>query len=334
MGKQWTAEEVLGTVRAFQPACVIIAAAELDVFTVLKDGPTGAADLAGRTGADVRGMTVLLDALAAMELLIKRDRRYEVPPTVADTLTESGSHCAPAMVRHLGNCLRRWAQLAKVVLTGRPADREPSVRGAEGDTESFIQAMNETSGPIADGLVESLGPLSFKHLLDVGGGSGTWTIAFLRLAPQADATIFDLPDVIPMAARRMEEAGLAGRVRLVGGDFEKDELPGGADMAWLSAIVHQNSRQENRALFAKVFSALADRGRILIRDVVMDETRTRPPMGALFAVNMLVGTPGGGTFTLNELRDDLQAAGFADVKLLRRGEAMDSVVGAIKPMGP
>jgi hypothetical protein len=98
----------------------------------------------------------------------------------------------------------------------------------------------------------------------------------------------------------------------------------------VSAIVHQNSREQNRELFRKVFAALTPGGRILIRDIVMDESRTRPPMGAFFAVNMLVATAGGGTFTFNELRDDLAAAGFRGAALLRRGEAMDSVVSATK----
>ncbi len=84
-------------------------------------------------------------------------------------------------------------------------------------------------------------------------------------------------------------------------------------------------------MFGKVFAALVPGGRILIRDIVMDENRTSPAVGAFFAVNMLVGTPGGGTFTFSELRDDLAAAGFITATLLRRGEAMDSVVCGTKP---
>jgi hypothetical protein len=167
--------------------------------------------------------------------------------------------------------------------------------------------------------------------LDLGGGSGTWTIPFLRLHPTVKATIFDQPDVIPTAERLLRNVGMADRVRLVPGNFYTDELPGGADLAWVSAIVHQNSREQNRAMFGKVFAALVPGGRILIRDFVMDEDRTSPPMGAFFAVNMLVGTPGGGTFTFSQLRDDLAAAGFVGAALLHRGEAMDSVVCATKP---
>ena len=140
----------------------------------------------------------------------------------------------------------------------------------------------------------------------------------------------DRPDVIPMAKRLMRQAGLTRRVRLFPGDFMKNALPKGADLAWVSAIVHQNSREQNRKLFAKVFAALEPGGQILIRDVFVDASRTRPASGALFAVNMLVNTPGGGTFTFGEMRDDLTSVGFSKVKVLRRGQAMDSVICASK----
>ena len=134
-----------------------------------------------------------------------------------------------------------------------------------------------------------------------------------------------------MARQRLADAGLAERVRLVAGDFMEDPLPAGADLAWVSAIVHQNSRAQNRELFAKVFTALAPGGRIAIRDLVMEPSRTRPVAGALFALNMLVGTVGGGTFTFDELREDMEAAGLTHPALLRRDEGMNSVVVAAKP---
>ncbi len=331
MGEEWTAEALLEVVRGYHPACVVIAAAELDVFTSLHGRPMSAADLADRIQGDPRATAILLDALAAMRLLIKRGGVYEVPAPVAELLTETGARCSLGMVRHQGNCLRRWGQLSRVTRTGRPVEGEVSIRGAKADLASFIRAMHEVSDPVAPTLVASLGPLSFSHLLDIGGASGTWTVPFLRRHPTAMATIFDLPEVIPMAESLLTTAAVRDRVRLVPGNFYTDALPTESDLAWVSAIVHQNSREQNRALFGKIFAALVPGGRILIRDFVMDETRTEPPAGAYFAVNMLVSTPGGGTFTFQELRDDLAAVGFVDAAFLRRGEAMDSVLCATKP---
>jgi predicted methyltransferase len=250
---------------------------------------------------------------------------------VAEVFTAGRPGSQLAMLQHQANCLRRWSHLAAAVTTGRRPDLLPSIRGVAADYASFIEAMDNISGPVAPRLVAELQPLQFRHLLDVGGGSGTWTLAFLCAYPAARATIFDLPHVMPQARERIQAAGLADRVSLVPGDFYTDSLPPGADLAWVSAIVHQNSREQNRDLFARIFAGLVPGGQILIRDIVMDPSRTTPVAGALFAVNMLVATEHGGTFTFDELRDDLAAAGFTAPRLLRRDEGMLAIVAARKP---
>lgn len=334
MKEKLSQKSIMDLVRGFQQSCVIVAAAELDVFTILHTKPMTVTQVVRRIHGDIRATAILLDALTAIRMLDKSPGPrpvYRVPPAVAKVLTETGSACMLGMVRHQGNCLRKWAQLAAVVQQGKPAPCRSSIRGASGDLKSFIQAMHEVSDPVAMPLIRSLGRLRFTHMLDLGGASGTWTIPFLQLNPQARATIFDQPAVIPMAKRLMNKVGLADRVKLVGGSYNRDRLPAGVDLAWVSAIVHQNSREQNQAMFKRVFASLVSGGRILIRDIVMDLSRTSPAGGALFAVNMLVATPGGGTFTLDELCEDLSAAGFIGVRYLRRGEGMDSVVCATKP---
>lgn len=326
----WTEARLMETVRAFQPACLISAAADLDIFTVLSRRPMSAVALAETLRCDVRATTILLDALAALELLEKTDAGYEVPPGVAGLLSADSPSNVLAALRHQANCLRRWSQLARVVRDGGPAERTPSIRGEAADIEAFIGAMDVFSGPIAPTVIERLGPLKFQRLLDIGGASGTWTIAFLRAVPSGTAVLFDLPEVIPLANERLAAANLIDRAALVPGDYNHDDLPGGADLAWLSAIAHQNSREQNRALLARIHTALTAGGTLVIRDVVLDRSRTKPPAGALFAVNMLVGTEGGNSYTFDEYRDDLTTAGFADVELLYQDEGMHSLIRARK----
>lgn len=325
----WNAEGVQAMSRGFQGSCALIAAADLDLFDLLEAEPLTADEVAGRIAGEARATVVLLDALAALRLLDKQGERYVVPADVAELLTSGGRRSVLAMVRHHGNCMRRWVQLPEVVLGGGPAQFRASVRGEAADKAAFIEAMDNISAPVADEVIQAA-PLDFEHLLDVGGGSGTWTLAFLRAVPTAKATLFDLPHVIPLAQKRIGDAGCDDRVTLAAGDFYTDPLPEGVDLAWVSAIVHQNSRQQNRDLFARVFDALAPGGRIAIRDLLMDATRTSPVGGALFAINMLVSTAGGGTFTFAELADDLASAGFADAAVQRRDAWMNSIVTAVK----
>jgi precorrin-6B methylase 2 len=330
MAKQWTAQEVLDITRSFQPACVLTAAAALDVFSPLHAKAMTAGELACELGTDPRATTILLDALVALQFLDKQGEEYSVPDDVAKLLAGQSADNVLPMVRHLANCLGRWAELAKVTQTGKCAQTAPSVRGPDADRADFIGAMNTISKPVAAGVIDKIQPSKFRHMLDIGGGPGTWSIAFLRAAPEAGATLFDLPAVVSMAEKNFAEAGLTDRVTLVEGDYYTDALPEGADLAWLGAICHQNSRQQNRDLFANVHNALGDDGVIVIRDVIMDSSRTNPVGGALFAVNMLVATEGGGTYTFDEYREDLHAAGFVEVTLLHRDELMSSLVRARK----
>ncbi len=261
-----------------------------------------------------------------MGLLVKADGTYRTAPGAA-CLSEDAADSILPMLLHAAALWDRWTGLTRRI-GGTPLSERPSADA----TRAFIGAMHVVSAPRAEGQVTDVGGLgAARRLLDVGGGPGTYTAAFLRAAPQLEATLFDLPSVIPIARERLSEAGLLDRVTLVGGDFERDELPAGHDLAWLSAILHQNGPAQNGALFGRIFRALAPGGRLVIRDHVMEPDRTRPRAGALFAVNMLVGTALGGTYTFDEIREGLEHAGFVRVRALRAGDRMDALVEAFRP---
>ncbi len=330
MAKKWTSEDILHIARSYQLACVLAAAADLDIFSLLYKRPITVLALAKKVNINMRAATILLDALAAMELVIKQGDVYSVSDEAAELLTRQSSNSILPMIRHTGNCLRRWAGLSVVLKTGKPADCGPSISGQEADLVSFIGAMHNSSGPIADRIIDYLQPLRFDRLLDIGCASGTWTIAFLKAVPEAKAILFDLPAVIPLAEKRINEAGLYDRVTFIGGDFYIDDFPTGVDIAWLGAICHQNSRERNRKLFTKVCNALRDNGALIIRDVVMNPSHTSPVRGALFAVNMLVSVESGGTYSFDEYRQDLCSAGFNEVELVKQDEFMNSLIRAKK----
>ncbi len=327
---KWTADEILEMGRGFQHSSVLAAGADLDVFRLLYEQPRSAGRLAEEIGANPRATTVLLDCLAAMGLLCKDGERYHLADGIAELLVKPGAPGVLAMTRHMGSCARRWARLSEVVMTGRSPGREPGAKGPKRDLESFILAMEEISAPVADKVVADLGPPRFEHMLDLGGGPGTWTMAFLRACPSGRATLVDLPDVVPISRRRLEEEGFGDRAAAVVRDLDEDELPGGADLAFAGAIIHQYDRAENREFYRKIHRALLPGGTLLIRDVFMDEGRTRPLAGALFAINMLTACDGG-TYTFAEMEEDLLEAGFEKVELARRDPGMNGIIRARRP---
>jgi predicted O-methyltransferase YrrM len=323
-------ESILAMSRNFMESRILLAGAELNLFTILTPTPLSVQEIARRSGGEVRALTVLLDALTAMGLLTKQMGQYHCPANISSSLSAQSASSVLPMVLHIAHLWKTWSNLTNLVKGAKVAgERGGAFEGQE--LVDFIGAMHVIAAPQAPRIVAAVHPGSAATLLDVGGASGTYTIAFLQAAPQMKATLFDRFPVIEMARKQLDKAGVLDRVTLVAGDFYKDELPGGHDLAFVSAIIHQNSPQQNLDLYSKVFRALKPGGRIVIRDHAMEADRTRPKEGAIFAVNMLVGTSGGKTYTLEEVKAALGQAGFMKVHLIKSGEHMDALVEAFKP---
>ena len=331
MASENSPETILRLAQGFMECRIFQSAAELNLFTILEQAPMSVEEIATKISGDPRALSVLLDALAAMGLLAKRGQTYQCPAEMAQMLSERSPNTVLPMVLHMTSLWRRWSHLTDIVkgLDGAKDDFDFS-RDAE-ELKSFIGAMHSIGAPLAKRIVAAVEPGASRALLDVGGGSGTYTIAFLRAVPEMKATLFDLPEVIAMARERLKSEGLLERVNLVAGSFYTHEFPEGHDLALISAIIHSNSLDENLDLYKKVFRSLKSGGRILVRDHVMSPDRTHPRDGAIFAINMLVGTSGGGTYTYEEIESGLKDAGFIRIKLLNQGEHMDAVVEGYKP---
>jgi len=320
-------EEVLRLSWNFMTSRILLSGAESNLFTILGQSRLTAADIAGRTGTDLRALDILLDALAAMGLLGKEGETYWCESPVYQLLSEDAPDSILAMILHAAHLWHRWSDLTDIV---RGAGLSPGSARDARETRAFIGAMHAVAAPQAGRIVEAAKPGGARALIDVGGASGTYTIAFLRAVPGLKATLFDRPEVIAMARERLEREDLRDRVRLVAGDFTRDELPQGHDLAFVSAIIHQNSPAQNLSLFKKVYRSLVAGGRVVVRDHVMEPDRTRPKDGAIFAVNMLVNTSGGGTYTFEEIQSVLSQAGFSRIRLLAKGGHMDALVEAFK----
>jgi SAM-dependent methyltransferase len=330
MEDKHTLDSIMTMARGFMASRVLLSGAELDIFSLLAQEPLTAEKIASAKRADLRAMTILLDALSALGFLVKRKGRYQTEPSAMGLLASQAPESILPMVLHMGAVWRNWSQITDIVLGKTQAGMRKKGALADANIKAFIGAMHVVGSKMAPKVVAAIDPGPARHLIDVGGGSGTYTLAFLAAVPEMKATLFDLPPVIEMARERAQAAGLAHRVTLVAGDFYRDELPEGHDLAILSAIIHQNSPEQNEKLFGKIYRCLDGGGRIVIRDHVMSPDRTQPPEGALFAVNMLAGTSGGGTYTFDEIKAGLTAVGFTRIRLMQT-MAMFSLVEGFKP---
>jgi ubiquinone/menaquinone biosynthesis C-methylase UbiE len=307
--QDWDARRIQETARAFQPSRILLSGVELGVFAALRAGPRSSAELAVTLEADPRGTDRLLNALVALGLLTKQAGRFANTPAAARHL-DPGSPDYLGGLGHTAHLWHTWSTLTEAVRAGRSVVVRRLEGRAEEWFEAFIAAMHARAVGPAGGVAAAMGLKGVTRVLDVGGGSGAFSIAFARAEPGLRATVFDLPNVVPLTRGYIAEAGLSDRIETIAGDYHEDPFPDGLDLVFLSAIIHSNSLEENRALIAKCAGVLAPGGRVVVMDHIMSEDRTAPPRGALFALNMLVGTAGGDTYTESEIREWLAAAGL------------------------
>ena len=305
-------DDLLETIRAFMPSRVILTALELDVFSAIGDGRS-VEKIAKVLRTDHRGTELLLNALASLGLLRKENGVFHNTPQAARFLAEGPPDSARQAQLHTVNMWKRWSNLTEAVRTGLPA-------AIERDRKSvgpFIAAMDHSARGRVRAITQALQLNGTRRMLDLGGGSGVYSIALAKAAPRLHSDLIDLPEVVAIAEQHIREAGLSDRIAARPGDMLTVDLPTGEyNLVLLSSICHMFSPEENSALFARAHAALAPHGRIAIADFIAAPDKASPRSAALFALNMLVATHGGATYSQPEYESWLTGAGFAEVKRL------------------
>ncbi|NQU42641.1 methyltransferase [bacterium] len=312
----------------YQGSVVLLTACRLDLFEALGRESRTVSDLARASRLDARALEVVLLALVAEGVLQREgESAFRVTPEYLPFLLKDSPETMINILRHSYSCLRRWVQLDDVLGTGHPVPREDR-KGQE--MQDFIRGMADISRASSEEVARKLDLSPFRRMIDVGGGPGSAAIAFARHNPDLRATVFDLPGPLEIAREEIEEAGLADRIDTRPGDYFKNELGEGFDLAYLSNIIHSMSPDDTRNLLAKIHRALVPGGTIVIKDFFLDENRTSPRFGAYFSVNMLVGTEKGKSYTQGETRDLLEEAGFQDFRTLGVATASGLIIGTRK----
>ncbi|MFZ1728541.1 MAG: class I SAM-dependent methyltransferase [Bacteroidota bacterium] len=315
MNHEMRPDELAATVAGFRQSRIILTAVELGIFTLLNDNPQTSLEIAQALGSHPRATDRLLNALTSMGLLRKQEAVFSNTTTASLHLVR-GEKAYMGNIEHSIHLWDFWSSLTEAVRAGAVASHTKLEDRDDEWGEAFIAAMHYRALSQAPADVNLIDFHDAARVLDVGGGSGAFAMAMIKVKQDLRATVFDLPGIIPITRRYIEEAGLVHRIDTVAGDYLRDELPSGYDIVFLSAIVHSNSPDENRLLIRKCADALNPGGSVIVQDFIMEEDRIRPPHGALFALNMLVATDGGDTFTEAEVREWMEEVGLQDV--LRR----------------
>jgi SAM-dependent methyltransferase len=315
--------QILDMAAGYRQSRIIITAFELDIFSAIGAASLAAADVACKIDAMPKSTERLLNALCALGFLRKEKGLFSNTDASARYLVR-GSADYLSGIGHMINLYRSWGTLTQAVRAGT------TVTQREYDETSlnyFIEAMHFRAKKTADKLISFIDLSSVKRVLDIGGGSGVYSMAFVRAGRDLSADVFDIPAVTALARRYIEENGFAGRIGTINGDYNTDDFGSGYDLVFMSAIIHINSCDENQHLVKRACAALNPGGRIVIQDHIMEEDRTAPLRGALFTLNMLVNTQSGDTYTEKEMRTWLEKAGCGSVERIVTGMDNDLMVG-------
>ncbi|HEY7322674.1 MAG TPA: methyltransferase [Candidatus Binatia bacterium] len=297
-------------------ARLIQGAVELAIFDALENSAAAAETVAKQLKLEPMATELLLNALAALELLHKRGEVFILTETAANYLVKSSPRYVGGMVRFeslLWNC---WEKLPEAIRTGQPVRPPNMYQDDPLETEIFIKAMDSLVNARGDAPVtaNALDWSGVAELLDVGSGPASYPIAFCKRFPGLRATIFDLPGTLAITDRQIREANMTARIQQIAGDYRNDPIPGRYDMIFLSNIIHGESLEINRSLIRKLASNLKPGGQIVIKDHILEDSRTAPPVGAIFSLLMLLTTASGRCYSFSEIKTWMGQAGLTRVR--------------------
>lgn len=317
MGYYWEAKIFLTSVR-------------LDVYTPLAKGPMTGEELAGAIGTSPDHLIRLLDALVTIGLLKREGDGYANTSVVQEFLVKGSPFYTGELMLLQDEEWEHWGHLSEIIRSGRPIVRENVFISRPEVGANILRVLHRMAMRNAPSIAKAVGLSEARTLLDVGSGAGTYSIHLCKEYPELSVTMFDLPGCLPVARQYIEEFGLTDRIRQFAGNFKTDPIPGKYDAVFLSDILHYQTFEENQDLFRKLFGVLRPGGKIIVKDMFVNEDPTHPGWNALFTLHLMVYTEKGRCFKVSDLREWLTKAGFEGLEELERS----TLLTARRPRSP
>jgi ubiquinone/menaquinone biosynthesis C-methylase UbiE len=316
-----TPERIMQFAWGYAPPLILEAAIRHHVFDTLDAGSKTISEVHTATGASERGLTAIMHALVGLGFLAEdEEARYSLTPESAAFLVSTKPGFHGGLIRHCsGQLIPKWLELNEIVATGHPTEAVNQQDSGSDFFQEFVNDIFPMSYPAAQALARHFNTPNTGEpirVLDLAAGSGVWGIALAQSSEQAQVTAVDWPAVIPVTRNTVTRFGLADRFSFVEGDLLQTDFGSNYNLATLGHILHSEGKERSKALLAKTFQALASGGTIAISEFLVNTGRTGPVISLLFAVNMLVNTDDGDTYSFEEIAHWLSEAGFIDARTL------------------
>lgn len=256
-----------------------------------------------------------------IDLLAKSaDGKYSLTPESATFLVSGKPSYVGGFIKHTSaHAIPRWLHLTEIVRSGKSNTQVNQESSGSEFFHDFVEELFPLSFPVTQVMATDLRLDSASQpvrVLDLAAGSGVWGIGLAKRSPQVQVTAVDWPGVLDVTRKVVGRFGLTDRFTFVAGDLGTADFGTGYNIATLGHILHSEGEQKSRELLKKVFGALAPGGNIAVAEFLVNDDRTGPPNGLIFAVNMLMGTDAGDTWSFNEIAGWLREAGFENARTL------------------
>ena len=318
--------QLMGLASGHVEARLTQTAVDLRIFDALENAALTSEEAAARLALEPKAAELLLNALAAVELLHKNAALFSLADTARQYLLRSSPYYVGDMIRFESSLWNCWEKLPEAIRSGKAVRPADMYQDDVNETGTFISAMDSLVKARGDSdVVASV--LDWSHVgefLDVGSGPATYPIALCKKFPNLHATIFDLPVTLNITRHFIRAAGMEDRIRLIAGDYRKDAIPGDYQVIFLSNVIHGEDYAKNEALIGKLAKNLEPAGRIVIKDHILDDSRAKPAVGAIFSLLMLLTTAGGRCYSFNEIRTWMEAAGLSEVEQINLSSPLTS----------
>lgn len=302
---------------AFWRSQVLLTANRMGVFECLAEGPLALDDLCARLGTQPRPTRLLLNAMVALDLARKDTAGFANSVAGAAFLVPGGPGYLGNAIRYSDNLYATWGRLQEALRSGEPQLAAEAYTGDDAKlTRDFVYAMHDRALGIARVLVELVDLGGRKHLLDVGGGPGTYASMFAQRFADLRATVLDLPGVIAHASEIIASLGVGDRVDTLAGSYHEIPFPKGNDAVLISGVLHRESPEGCAALIAKAADCLDRGGLLVISDVFADAGGAGPEFATLFGLNMMLTAPNGGVHADQEIADCMRTQGFGEIGIV------------------
>lgn len=321
-----SADHIRAIANSFQESRILLTAFELKISTLLNNHMMTSAEISAKLNTDERATDRLMNALCGMGILHKTKGRFYNTELSSRYLVE-GKPDFMGGLYHTIHLWNTWSSLTESVIRGSSFKGDQNKEEKNEWVKSFIAAMHYRGVKQAGIIAMMINLKGVNTILDVGGGSAAFSMELVRKNPSIHAVVLDLPHVIPITKNYVTKEGLNDKFDFIEGNYLTAEFKGTYDLILLSAIVHINSYDQNKMLIRKCADSLNPNGMIIINDFIMNEDRTRPSYGAVFSLNMLVGTASGDTYTEAEMREWLTTAGISRIERRNTSFGSDLLIG-------